>query len=324
MIGYIGVTDRNWFEALRAIGPSLEEMNFWQPSAGRMLRLESGTPFFFKLKKNEGDAIVGFAIYARGVRMPIREAWSFFGRANGCGSMEELRASIAQYRSPADPRSVTISAEIGCHLLIAPVLFHESHWITPPDDWSYNLTQGHKRRLDEGEMARIWAQCQAALPSADVGDQSRLQLQSSIASAALGKPVLVQPRVGQGTFRAVTMDAYGGACAVTTEHSRPVLEAAHIVPYAHSHSHDIRNGLLLRADVHKLFDAGYVTVTPDGNDGARFIVSDRLREEFSNGRIYYEKHGEPIRLPDRPELRPDPNYLRWHNDHVFEQSGASG
>lgn len=316
MIGYIGVTDRQWFEHLRAQRPAIEEMNFWQPSAGRMLQLEPGTPFFFKLKKREGDAIVGFALYARGVRLPIREAWAFFGQGNGCQTQEQLRTAIAQYRAQNGLGVTGLNDEIGCHLLIAPVLFDEPQWIRPPGDWAYNLTQGHKRRLDEPEMARIWAHCRSAMHQVDLGDQTRLQLEASIGHSGYGAPVLVAPRVGQGTFRAVTMDAYRGSCAVTTEHSRPVLEAAHIVPFAVSQSHDVRNGLLLRADVHKLFDAGYVTVTPD----ARFIVSPRLEQEFSNGKIYYARNGDPIQLPEDRRFRPDPELLRWHNDHVFEQS----
>lgn len=71
------------------------------------------------------------------------------------------------------------------------------------------------------------------------------------------------------------LGAYGGACVVTGEHSLPVLEAAHIRPYGAEGTHDVPNGLLLRADIHRLFDAGYVTVTPDH----QFVVSRRLAQE---------------------------------------------
>jgi putative restriction endonuclease len=59
------------------------------------------------------------------------------------------------------------------------------------------------------------------------------------------------------------MDAYGRACAVTQEHSLPALEASHIQPYAKDGPHDVRNGVLLRADLHRPFDQGYVTITPE-------------------------------------------------------------
>jgi predicted restriction endonuclease len=94
------------------------------------------------------------------------------------------------------------------------------------------------------------------------------------------------------------------------------LEAAHIRPYAEGGEHLLPNGLLLRADIHRLFDAGYVTVTPD----KRFLVSQRLKNDFDNGVIYYALAGKDrqIRLPQNLEDWPDPAALEWHNDVVFE------
>jgi putative restriction endonuclease len=108
-------------------------------------------------------------------------------------------------------------------------------------------------------------------------------------------------------------DAYARACAVTSEHSLVVLEAAQIKPYADGGAHDVANGLLLRSDVHRLFDEGYVTVTPD----ARFEVSPRLRDEWDNGRVYYELHGRPVARPRNRLERPDTALLAWHNEHVY-------
>lgn len=112
--------------------------------------------------------------------------------------------------------------------------------------------------------------------------------------------------------------AYGGACAVSHEHSLPVLEAAHIRPYGADGSHEVANGLLLRADIHRLFDAGYVTVTPDH----RFVVSQRLAKEWENGKAYYAMSGREIALPKSVNDHPDPGLLRWHNENVFERAVA--
>jgi putative restriction endonuclease len=108
-------------------------------------------------------------------------------------------------------------------------------------------------------------------------------------------------------------DAYERACAVTHEHSLPVLEAAHIVPYAQGGAHEVRNGLLLRSDLHRLLDLGYVTVTPE----LRLEVSGRLRGDFENARTYYPMHGTRVNVPSEPRLRPNPNLLRWHNESAF-------
>ena len=100
---------------------------------------------------------------------------------------------------------------------------------------------------------------------------------------------------------------------MTGEHSLPALDAAHIRSYAEDGPHDVRNGVLLRADVHRLFDQGYLTITP----AHRLEVSHRLREDYSNGRSYYPLHGATVEVPTAPELQPDTAYLRWHNERVY-------
>jgi putative restriction endonuclease len=105
--------------------------------------------------------------------------------------------------------------------------------------------------------------------------------------------VEVRRRLGQGLFSLVVRDAHHRACAVTGEHSLPALEAAHILPYGQGGEHRVDNGLLLRSDLHRLYDHGYVTVTPD----YVLPVSDRLRDEFRNGRSYYGLDGAKIAVP---------------------------
>ena len=83
-------------------------------------------------------------------------------------------------------------------------------------------------------------------------------------------------------------DAYNRRCAVTGERTLPVLQAAHIKPYAESGPNRVSNGLLLRSDLHILFDRGYVTINRD----YRLEVSPRIREEFENGRQYYAMAGD--------------------------------
>src|ERR671910_1048900 len=76
-------------------------------------------------------------------------------------------------------------------------------------------------------------------------------------------------------------------------------------PYGEGGAHEASNGLLLRRDIHSLFDAGYVTVTPD----LRFEVSRRIREEFENGRVYYDLHGGMVRAARRKDWAVAPEFL---------------
>lgn len=126
-------------------------------------------------------------------------------------------------------------------------------------------------------------------------------------------PVLARRRLGQGAFRLLVTDSYERQCAVTREHTLPVLQAAHIRPVTQAGEHHVSNGLLLRSDVHTLFDRGYVTITPD----MKFRVSPRLNDDWRNGKIYYQLDGQPINVPKDPSCRPDPVQLEWHADSVF-------
>lgn len=71
-------------------------------------------------------------------------------------------------------------------------------------------------------------------------------------------------RRGQPSFRKGLLEAYGQKCQITQSTGEPALEAAHIFPYSEGgeYTNDLRNGLLLRADIHALFDLGLIGVTP--------------------------------------------------------------
>ena len=196
--------------------------------------------------------------------------------------------------------------KVGCLVLVEPFFLDESEWIAPPADWAPNIVQGKWLDSEVGEGARIWNQVQLALAR-------RVPMEHAIAEHRYGKPILVHPRLGQGAFRLLVTDAYDRRCAVTGERTLPVLDAAHIKPYAASGPHDLRNGLLLRKDLHALFDAGYVTVTPS----FELRVSRRIREEFENGRDYYALHGSHIRLPQDVADRPAAESLIWHNEQQY-------
>jgi putative restriction endonuclease len=93
----------------------------------------------------------------------------------------------------------------------------------------------------------------------------------------------------------------------------PALDAAHIKPYGVGGSHEVSNGLLLRRDIHSVFDAGYVTI----DEQLKFIVSDRVKTDFNNGNEYRRLHGVTLAVPALPSYQPDLLALRWHNEKVF-------
>ena len=98
------------------------------------------------------------------------------------------------------------------------------------------------------------------------------------------------------------------------EKTMPVLQAAHIRPFSEQGPNKPQNGLLLRADVHILFDKGYITVTPE----LHVEVSKKIKEEYENGRDYYKYHGaQLVNLPQTEMVRPSREFLEWHNAKLF-------
>ncbi|MBI3945982.1 MAG: HNH endonuclease [Armatimonadetes bacterium] len=119
--------------------------------------------------------------------------------------------------------------------------------------------------------------------------------------------VIVQRR-GQPTFREQLIKAYGGRCAVTGCDVEESLEAAHIVPYQGSDTNIVSNGLLLRADVHTLFDLGLLGVDVET---MTIVLAAHLV-----GSAYGALAGAQLRLPDNPALRPSRKALQWHRAHA--------
>jgi putative restriction endonuclease len=128
-----------------------------------------------------------------------------------------------------------------------------------------------------------------------------------------GDPRLSPYRLGQQAFHAVVLDAYRRCCAITGSKIRPVLQAAHIRPVTEGGEHRLDNGLLLRSDVHTLFDKGYLAI----DSRYRLRVSPRLREEFANGDQYYARAGQVIVLPTHRSERPAREFVDWHMDEKF-------
>jgi len=311
MRGTVAITDHGWYQFLSQQG-AIDEINFWRPSDHHGFNGQIGAPFFFKLKKKYAHAICGFAYFTRFARLPDWLAWDTFGIKNGCASFDEMKARIGGIRRRIDYHTPRPSSGIGCILLSQPTFFAPDEWVPGPVDWPPNNLTNKHYDITHGEGRRIFDACleRAARRDAAVGLAGEYVGESS---PRYGQPQLVAPRLGQGTFRVAVLDAYGRACAATGEHSLPALDAAHIRPFAQSGPNDVRNGVVLRADLHRLFDQGYLTITPEHH----LEVSPRLRTDYQNGRSYYPLHGKAITLPGTLTDQPSPDFLEWHNTHVY-------
>lgn len=302
----VAITDGDWFEQLRQ-QPNVSEVNFWSPSDSSFRALEPGELFLFKLHAPD-NFIVGGGIFAHANSMPCSLAWEAFKESNGARSLSEMRARIAKYRKikPDDREDFVI----GCRILTQPFFFDRSRWLAIPQNFSANIVKfkGYSTADDDGR--RLWEAVQESVSLDAVPPRGTTEA----SQARYGEPVLVRPRLGQGAFRILVTDNYRRRCAITGEKTLPALDAAHIRPFAEGGSHEASNGILMRRDIHSLFDLGYVTVSPD----MKFEVSKKIREEYENGRHYYALQGANVELPEQPDRHPDRSALNWHNKNRFK------
>ena len=297
----VAITDYDWFQALRG-RPGWPEVNFWAPSGANFRALQPGELFLFKLHAPR-NYIVGGGVFAHAMTLPCSLAWEAFGEANGARDLSEMRARLMRYRK-SDPNDRS-DFPIGCRVLTQTFFKSESEWLPVPESFSKNIVTFKTYSTASEDGRRLWEWANEALIEMPTGFAEETE--------RFGEPTLIRPRLGQGAFRLVVTEAYQRRCAVTGERTLPVLDAAHIRPYSEGGEHSVANGLLLRRDIHSLFDLGYVTVTPDHV----FEVSPRIREEFENGRDYYALHGRSLFVPPRDELCPDATALEWHNNRKY-------
>lgn len=308
---FVAVTDKAWYSYLASKEP--DEVNFWRPTASGSFRaISEGSPFLFKLHSPD-NFIVGGGFFVKYDRLPLSLAWKSFGEKNGAPDLSALLASVSRYRSQYR-RDRVLDPQIGCIILAEPFFFNPEQWIPVPRDWSSNIpgkTYDTQTEVGSALWSRVSNLLLAQTPTLG---EDLLQDAAMVKEAAFGSLYLARARLGQGAFRVLVTGAYERRCAISGQKVLPVLEAAHIKPHSESGPNLVTNGLLLRSDMHILFDQGYLTVTPD----LHIEVSAAIQEEFHNGRDYYAYRGRPLaQVPRRANDRPARQFLEWHNEVKF-------
>ncbi len=307
---FVGVTDNSWFKYLSKTRP--DEVNFWQPSGRQAFKaIDTNGLFLFKLH-SPLDYIAGGGFFIRHSFLPISLAWEAFGKKNGTRDFFGFSNAIHKYRKT--DRLTEPDPMIGCIILTDPFFFEERDWIPVPGDWKPNIVQGKSYDTNIAYGTELYEKIQQRLQRIKHDSLMTDRIFENDEESRYGSGYTIYPRIGQGAFRVLVTEAYQRRCAITGEKTLPVLDAAHIQPYSEEGPHNTSNGLLLRKDLHALFDKGYLTV----NEEMRIEVSKRIKEDYGNGREYYAMHGKELAVfPARDEERPSHQYLRWHNEHVF-------
>ncbi len=313
---WIGVTDDTWFNFLSKLLP--DEVNFWQPSGKTAFKtLAPGELFLFKLHY-PSNYIVGGGFFVRHSILPLSLAWEAFEQKNGAENFEEFRQRIMHFRRQHG--NFEPNPSIGCIILAAPFFFKKEEWLPVPINWRANIVQGKTYDAKDQYGQSLWLRIQDYLQGRNRNFLESVKQEEVVGvaeeQALYGAEYLTRARLGQGAFRILVTEAYSRRCAVTGERTLPALESAHIKPYSKSGPNNISNGILLRSDLHKLFDLGYMTVTED----LKVEVSRRIKEEYENGREYYALHGNKlVSLPSNPLDLPSRQYIEWHNKEIYDK-----
>ncbi|BAY27480.1 TPR repeat-containing protein [Calothrix sp. NIES-2100] len=138
-------------------------------------------------------------------------------------------------------------------------------------------------------------------------EQDKFFIVKSDADARQKITVSIARRQGQSKFRQSLLDAYSCKCAITNFDAEEALEAAHIIPYVETENNHPSNGLLLRADLHTLFDLNLIVIHPET---IKIYIAPTLHKTE-----YREINGRELRVPKNEIYRPKQKFLKQR----FEQ-----
>lgn len=282
-----------WFQNLRDAGYS-GLVNFWTSMDWKVSGIAKDTWWYFVIngKLAGGGRFEDYAV------MRVSEAWARFGFGNGAGSVPEMVGEvISQRQRNVQDKSFNPDPIVGCIALrdcvFLPDEQHalpEAHGLSLPGQLlKYKLLSVPPLRLVQIAGSAAQPDAHGPVNKEDV----RLRIQTGIAN-----------RRGPELFRRALLAAYDSKCPITGCNTVEVLEAAHIVPYLGDRTDAVANGLLLRADIHTLFDLHLLALTPK----TCIVV---LHPDLRLGH-YAELHGRQLRLPQRPEDWPDSTALAEH------------
>ena len=231
--------------------------------------------------------------------------WRYFYHQQGqlAGDLAEpqrifANAALLKCRKDGVPVGVVIPAENGNGYQVLGLAFVEGH------------SQGYFElvgpvsvgAVGELQVAEVSSASSAALIGFPTGEFDPNATQDD----RLKVIAEVRRRQGGARFRKALLQAYDSRCAMTRYDATPALEAAHILPYRGPQTNHVANGLLLRADMHDLFDLGLIAV--DTSAMRLLLASELVGTE-------YEKYaGAPLWIPSESEARPNVEALDKHRE----------
>lgn len=239
------------------------------------------------------------------IRSPDDESWTYYYHQQGAGT-EALRTPESRYDNRALFQCMYDRVPIGVVIPSASGRGYEVLGLALVESYASGYFQligpaslAHATTARVAESLATVTTSLVELPLGPFDPHAHTDSRLKVVRA-------VHQRQGGNRFRRALLTAYEGRCAITQYDAPPALEAAHIVPYKGPQTNHVVNGLLLRADMHDLFDLGLIAV-----DTASMQL--RLATELA-GTMYEEYADSPLWLPKDDSLRPNLEALEIHRE----------
>lgn len=295
----LAVTDPRWYHFMLE-RPQVGPVNFWTPTPWRP-KFEAGITFGFMVKKPYRK-IGGFGIFQRYEEMGVEEAWLRFKTANGVPNYDTLKARIVEFAERRSSGFIDpVNPTIGCIILEDAVFLPEDQMVSPSDidaPFPPEIVK-YKRFFDSPDLIERLDR---------VEYEPDFELVDGVETQWVDRKSKQRP--AQGVFRDKILKAYKWRSAISGESCTTALEASHIQPYRSPKSDHVQNGIALRVDLHRLFDAGLLSL----DDNFRVIVSSSVRSTSVRG-----LEGTSVAVPANPKIRPSLKSLSYHRTKVFKE-----
>ncbi|MBL6082279.1 HNH endonuclease [Belnapia sp. T18] len=314
MPNWLAITQQDWLRRTR--DARHEAVHFWLPSPWQRRDLIAGDRWYFREQtwdKGLGrpPQILGHGIVVRYEQTTPRALFASHGSATGYDSVSELAEGIG---TTGYGEQGALDRSIG-NIILRDVVVYERPIIAPRDIPTASLVSPNGRTYwpFNDELVRPLLSDSEGRIKASEADDSAFDPKN--AKDAREKVLrAIKTRRGQKGFRDALLKAYSGRCAITGCSVLDVLEASHITPYLGPETNHVTNGILLRADLHTLYDCGLFAIDP----GTLKVIIAPLLETSS----YRKINNRPLRLPASPSESPSKKALRQRIEEFTAHSGS--
>ncbi|SMC95081.1 HNH endonuclease [Pedobacter nyackensis] len=287
----ISPTDNNWFYYLKKNNFN-STVNFWTPTPWNIKGLNKGDKFFFMLKAPI-RLIGGFGEFVEYKNLTAEQAWIEFGFRNGRDSKQNFIDSIQKYIDSNSKKfgKKTINANtytIGC-IILQNCQFWENE----------EFKQLDKDKIKFSSQIVKLKYFDDALNMLD--PSSLIERFHPLKGQRENLFTQVNGRIGQERFKSAVLKAYNHRCCISGDPTPELLEASHIQSYLNINSNHIQNGILLRIDLHRLFDNGLLYI----DEEYTIHISSVLKNDY-----YYSFCGKKINLPTNSKDYPSVEALK--------------